>query len=358
MTITVSKHEDEGLLINQENFLDYAKERDFGDFHFKIDNETGLIAIIAIHSTKLGPALGGCRMLEYTSPFEALYDAMRLARGMSYKSAIVNLPLGGGKSVIMKPKGMFSRAQLFRKFGEFVNELGGRYITSVDSGTSLTDMDEIAKATPYVASLSTHNAEPSPFTAIGVVRGIEAAVKFKLGKDSLQGLHVAIQGVGKVGYHIAEMLHQRGAKLSVADINQEQVNKAVEAFGATSYPVDKIHSVECDIFSPCALGAIINDLTFPELKAPIIAGSANNQLARAYHGQMLHDKGILYATDYLINAGGLIYACSQYNKAPEAQAHQKIDEIYNSLLAVFERSERNNKPTSLITDEIAKERIA
>jgi leucine dehydrogenase len=351
-------NQESDIIINQENFLDYAQDRGFGDLHFKVDPVTKMHAIVAIHSTKLGPALGGCRFIEYPDTFSALYDAMRLARGMSYKAALVNLPLGGGKAVIIKPKGNFDRAGYFKQFGKFVDDLGGRYITAVDSGTSLDDMDIIGQQTKHIASLSEHNGEPSPFTALGVLKGIQAAVYFKLGKSSMEGLHVAIQGLGKVGYHLAEYLHDLGAKLTVADINPAATQKAVNELGATHVSVDEIHKVPCDVFAPCALGAVINDITINQLQTSIVAGAANNQLARAYHGLQLHEKGILYATDYVINAGGLIYAASRYYKTPESEVRDQVVNIYDSLLNIYERSAKDNVPCSEIADTIAQEKLA
>lgn len=345
------------MIINQENFLEYALERGFGEIHFKVCPKTKLQSIVAIHSTNLGPALGGCRFIEYPNTFTALYDVMRLARGMSYKAALVGLPLGGGKAVIMKPKGDFSRRELLLSFGDFVNSLGGRYITAIDSGTSLDDMDTIHERAPYVASLSKQNGEPSYTTASGVLKGIQAAVKYKLGKDSLDGLHVAIQGIGKVGYSLATYLHEMGAKLTVSDINGESTERAQKELGATIVDSETIHRTECDVFSPCALGGIVNDATIHEFNTNIIAGAANNQLSRAYHGHILHENKILYATDYVINAGGLIYAESLYNSRPQEQALKMVENIYHSLLAIFERSDSENHPCSEIADKIAREKI-
>ncbi|ARG97119.1 Leu/Phe/Val dehydrogenase [Legionella micdadei] len=341
----------------QDDFLDYALVHGFGDLHFKVDPETGMKAIIAIHSTKLGPALGGCRFIEYPNTTSAIYDAMRLARGMSYKAASVNLPLGGGKAVVIKPNKPFDREAYLHAFGKFVNELNGRYITALDSGTQLSDMDIIAQHTPYVASLSSHNGDPSPSTAKGVLRGIQAAVEFKLGKNKLEGLHIAIQGLGHVGYLLAGHLHELGAKLTVADIKATNVERAVKEFGAEVVPTESIHKVPCDVFAPCALGAIINDRTIGQLQTPIIAGAANNQLAHTYHGQLLHEKGILYAADYVINAGGLIYAASKYLHTPEQLVNQQIDGIHTSLLAIFARSMRENLPASEIADTLAQEKL-
>lgn len=343
---------------NEDDFLEYAISRGFGDLHFKVDPETGMKAIIAIHSTKLGPALGGCRFISYPDTYSALYDAMRLARGMSYKAALTNLPLGGGKSVIIKPATEYNRRAYLEKFGRFINELNGRYITALDSGTDLSDMDVINEQTPYVASLSSYNGDPSPYTAMGVLRGIQAAVEFKLHKDNLNGLHIAIQGLGHVGYLLAKHLHELGVRLTVADINREQVDRAVKEFGAEACATEDIHKIPCDVFAPCALGAVINDQSISGLQTTIIAGAANNQLARTYHGQLLHDKGILYATDYVINAGGLIFAASKYLHTHEEQVKRQIDGIRTTLLEIFMRSERENKPVSLIADTLAQEKIA
>ncbi|MDI1352895.1 MAG: amino acid dehydrogenase [bacterium] len=344
--------------IVEDDFLEYALAHGFGDIHFKVDSETGMKAMIAIHSTKLGPALGGCRFIEYPNTAAALNDALRLARGMSFKAASVNLPLGGGKSVIIKPKGPFDRSAYMHQFGKFVNELNGRYITALDSGTVLSDMDTIAEHTDYVASLSKHNGDPSPSTATGVLRGIQAAVAFKLGKDSLKGIHVAIQGLGHVGYELAKHLHELGATLTVADISPAAVERAVLEFGAKPVTTDVIHKVACDVFAPCALGAIINDLTISQLQTTIIAGAANNQLAHTYHGKKLHDKGILFAADYVINAGGLIFAASKYLHTPEHQVMDQINGIYTSLTEIFTRSARDNLPASEIADTLAQETLA
>ncbi len=345
------------LCYDSDDFLDYALKHGFGDLHFKVDEITGMKAIIAIHSTKLGPALGGCRFIEYPNTTTAIHDAMRLARGMSYKSALANLPLGGGKAVIIKPAHPFDRTAYMHRFGEFINELNGRYITAVDSGSHLSDMDIIATHTPYVASLSRYNGDPSPATAKGVFRGIQAAVLFKTGSENLDGLHVAIQGLGHVGYLLASHLHESGARLTVADINPTLVERVVKEFGAEAVSADIIHTIPCDVFAPCALGAIINDKTIHQLQTTIIAGAANNQLARTFHGQKLHDKGILYAPDYLINAGGVIFAASKYLNTPDETMHAKIDNIGTTLLAIFADSIRENRPTSAIADAMAEAKL-
>ena len=346
------------LANNQEDFLDYALSHGFGDLHLKVDSETGMKAIVAIHNTKLGPALGGCRFIHYPSTTNAILDAMRLARGMSYKAALVNLPLGGGKSVIIEPQQPYDRTAYMHSFGKFVNDLGGRYITALDSGTQLSDMDIIAEHTPYVASLSSHNGDPSPSTAKGIICGIQAAVAFKLGRQDLSGLHIAIQGLGHVGFLIARHLHELGAKLTVADIAPSQVARAVKELGATAVSTDDIHKIPCDVFSPCALGAIINDVSIHELQTTIVSGAANNQLAHSYHGQQLHDKGILYSPDYVINAGGLIFAASKYLHTPEARVNEQINGIGTTLQQIFIRSASENRPVSDIADTMAKEKLA
>lgn len=340
---------------SSEDFLEYGLSHGFGELHFKLDKESGMKAIIAIHSTKLGPSLGGCRFIEYPNSNDAIYDAMRLARGMSYKAALSNLPLGGGKAVIIKPATNFDREAYFHAFGKFVNDLGGRYITALDSGTQLSDMDIIAQHTSYLSSRP--SSDPSPYTAKTVLKGIEAAVKFKLGKDSLEGTHVAIQGLGHVGYLLAASLHHFGVKLTVADTNPLLAEQAAKAFAATVVPPEKIHAVPCDVFSPCALGSSINDETIKELQTHIIAGAANNQLAHSYHGQLLHDRQILYAVDYVVNAGGLILAGSKYLNISEEAICQHIDDIYKVLLEIFTRSQDENRPTSEIADNLAQEKL-
>lgn len=337
--------------------LDYAMEHQFGDVVCRVDPKTGMRAIIAIHNTKLGPALGGCRFIEYDNSTSAALDAMRLARGMSFKSAVAGLPLGGGKAVIVKPKVPFDRDAYFHAFGAFVNDLGGRYITAMDSGTELSDMDIIAQHTPYVASLAKDDGDPARATSLGILRGIQAAVAFQKGRDHLDGMTIAVQGLGHVGYLLAQHLHLLGAKLIVADINAQRVQQVVEAFGAEAIPSSDIHKVPCDVFSPCALGAILNETTIPELQTKIVAGAANNQLAHRSHGQILHDRGVLYAPDYVINAGGVIFACGKYFHQSSSETEKTLDRIGTSLTNIFIRSQQENQPTSQIADKIAEEII-
>src|SRR3954454_10108134 len=282
---------------------------DFGEVHFKLDKSSQLRAIVAIHDSRLGPALGGCRFIEYDTDEAAYIDALRLARGMTYKAAITGLGHGGGKSVIIKPKRHFDRSALFTAFGKFIENLRGHYITAEDSGTGLEDMEIIRTQTKHVTGIDPSHGgsgDPSPFTALGVRRGIEACVKFKLGRNSLEGVHVAVQGVGHVGYFLCKELHAAGAKLTVADVDKLKAERAQREFGASTTNIEDIAKVQCDVFAPCALGAGLNDTTIPDLHAPIVAGAANNQLLEPRHGDDLHARGILYAPDYAINAGALV----------------------------------------------------
>lgn len=342
-----------------EPMFNYAQELGYGDLHFKMDKKTGLFAIIAIHNTNLGPSLGGCRFLSYTTVNSAVRDVLRLARGMSYKSAVIGLPLGGGKSVVVKPKNLSASARIamFEKFGEFIDELGGRYITAMDSGTNTEDMDAIAKTSKNVCSTSSGYGDPSPFTAEGVFSSIQAAVKFKLNHNSLDGIKVAIQGVGHVGISLAKLLHEAGAKLIVTDTNPLAVEKCVKEFKATAVGLDEIYGVNCDVFSPCALGATINDQTIPQLKAKIVVGSANNQLAEHSHGDELHKLGILYGPDYVVNAGGVVCAWADFYKIPLDAVRSKVQSIYQTTMTIFERSAIENVATHSIADKIAEEKL-
>ncbi len=331
------------------DIFEQAAELRFGDIHFKIDPVTGLHAIIAIHSTRLGPALGGCRWLSYPSTEAALLDAMRLACGMTYKAAISGLSLGGGKAVLIRPPHPVDREAYFEAFGSFVDELGGRYITAVDSGTSVAEMDIIARRTRHVTSTSASRAgsgDPSPYTALGVCRGIEAGVKSKLKKDSLEGVHVAIQGVGHVGYPLARELAGHGARLTVCDVDGSAVERCADEFGARGVALADIYEVESDVFAPCALGAVINDETVPRLNTKIIGGAANNQLAEIRHGDLLHRRGILYAPDYAINAGGII----QIIVHDETEMTAKLLGIYDTLMRIFAQSEKTNQPPRRVAD--------
>ncbi len=334
----------------------FDEHEPFQDLHFKWDPNTGMQAIVAIHSTRLGPAFGGCRFVNYDHTDSAIIDALRLAKGMSYKSAATGLNYGGGKSVIIKPRGNFDRKALFAAFGRFIHELNGRYITAKDSGTTLEDMDIIAEQTPYVASTSSMN-DPSPYTAHGVRLGIAAAVKFKLGRESLEGITVAIQGAGYVGYYLAQELHKVGAKLIMTDVDAAACERVKQAFNATIVAPEAIYGVDCDVFAPAALGAIINEDTITQLQCSIVAGATNNQLAEPIHGYALKERGILYAPDYVINSGGIIQAASIYDKLDEAQITTKIEHLYDVLLDIFGRAQAADLPTHVIADQMALARL-
>jgi leucine dehydrogenase len=318
-----------------------------------------LRAIVAIHNLNRGPAIGGCRIVHYQSADDAIEDALRLGYMMSYKAAISNLPHGGAKAVIMKPKVIKDRRALLLAFGDFVNELGGRYITAMDSGTSESDMDIIAERTKFVTctSASGSGGDPSPITAYGVCRGIEAAVKYKLKRNDLQGVHVSIQGAGHVGYYLAKELHQRGARMTMCDINAKSLERCVNEFGVNVCSVDDIYDVEADVFAPCALGSVLNLRTIQRLKVKIVAGSANNQLAHQHYGVLLHEHGILYAPDFVVNSGGLIYVAAMYDHGRFDQANKQVSDIYDTLFPIFERSEIDNLATNEVAEKIALEKI-
>ncbi len=334
---------------------------DYGEVHFKRDKATGLMAIVAIHDTRLGPALGGCRFIHYDTEQDALVDALRLARGMTYKAALAGLPHGGGKSVLLRPPQHFDRVALFRAFGKFVDDLRGHYITAEDSGTGLEDMDVLRSVTRWVTGVDPSHGgsgDPSPFTALGVRRGIEACVGKRLARSSLAGVHVAVQGVGHVGYHLCKELHDEGATLTVADVDPLKAERAQREFGAQVVALDAIFDVDCDVFAPCALGSPLNDDTIPRLKARIVAGAANNQLALPRHGDDLHARGILYAPDYAINAGGLINVAQEVVGYDEAKSRAKTLKIYDTILEILDRSEKLNAPTYKVADMLVEERLA
>jgi leucine dehydrogenase len=331
-----------------------AEKLGFGELHFKMDRDLELFAIVAIHQLTRGPAIGGCRWIAYPSISDAIEDALRLARGMTFKAAISNLPHGGAKAVLIRPTQVKNYEKYFETYAKFINELGGNYITAVDSGTTQKDMDEIAKHSPHVTATSSIG-NPAIFTARGVVRGIEAAIKFKLDKNTLEGVHLAIQGVGNVGYLVAKYCYERGARLTVSDIQTTQALRCVKEFHAEIVSSEVIHTVRSDVFVPCALGGTLNHHTISQIHSPIIAGSANNQLAEPHDGHLLHRLGILYAPDYVINAGGLIHASGKYSAIPDNLIEKKIDGIYDTLMTIFERSHHYRKATSDIADALALE---
>ena len=322
------------------------------------DPSCGYFGIIAIHDTTLGPALGGTRFWKYATTDEAITDALRLARGMTYKSAVAGINLGGGKSVIIGDNKRADREALFRAHGRFIETLGGRYITAEDIGTSPTDMEYIKLETDHVAGLLGLSGDPSPVTAYGVYVGMKAAARFRWGSDRLAGKTVAVQGAGKVAYSLMQHLHAEGSKLIVTDIDEEKVKRAVQEFGARPVPPNAIYDQEADIFSPNALGAVINDDTLPRLKVEIIAGGANNQLAEDRHGDLLEKRGILYAPDYVINGGGVINVYGELHRWPVERAKKKAGEIYDTLLRIFEMAKREKIPTYKAADRLAQQRIA
>lgn len=333
---------------------------DYEQLVFCQEESSGLKAIIAIHDTTLGPALGGARMWTYDSEEEAIEDALRLARGMTYKNAAAGLNIGGGKAVILGDPNKDKNPEMFRAFGRFVESLNGRYITAEDVGTTEQDMDLIHLETDYVTGTSPgsgSSGDPSPVTAYGIYKGMQAAAKEAFGSSSLANRTIAIQGVGNVAYHLCEHLHKEGAHLIVTDINKKAVERAVKDFNAKAVAPEEIYDVECDIYSPCALGATLNDDTISRLKAKVVAGSANNQLAESRHGDMLHEKGIIYAPDYVINAGGVINVADELEGYNKDRAMKKVETIYDNLEKVFSIAKRDNIPTYVAADRMAEERI-
>ena len=321
------------------------------------DAASGYHGIIAIHSTALGPAIGGTRFWNYASEDEALTDALRLSQGMTYKSALAGLPLGGGKSVIIADRTARNREQLLRAHGRFVDTLKGRYITAEDVGTSPADMEIIRMETQYVGGLAGRSGDPSPYTARGVFRAIQASSKFIWDTDDLSGRTVAIQGCGNVGYNLAKLLHESGAKLVVSDVNTNNVARAADAVAAEVVQPNDIFSVRADIFAPCALGGVINDQTIPELKVQIVAGAANNQLLEERHGTILRERNILYAPDYVANVGGVLNGCRELFGWTEAQSVSKIDEIYDTIFRIYESAQAQGLTTNKAADRLAEDRL-
>ena len=337
-------------------FFDLADFDDHEQVVFCSDEASGLKAIIAIHNTKLGPAIGGCRMWNYASDEEALVDALRLSKGMTYKNAMAGLTMGGGKSVIIGDAKTIKSEALFKAFGEALNRLNGRYLSAEDVNITTDDIAITNTVTPFVTGTEGKSGNPGPFTALGTFLGIKASVKHKLNRDDLTGLKVAVQGLGSVGYGLCEHLHKAGAILFVTDINQAALDKAATQLNATIVGLDEIYDQDVDVYAPCALGASINDNTISRLKAKIVAGCANNQLAEKRHDQALVDNGILYAPDYVINAGGIINVSFEEDYCIE-KSTKKVEEIYDTLLDVFTKADEQNRPTGIIADEMAREII-
>lgn len=322
------------------------------------DPSCGYVGIIAIHDTTLGPALGGTRIWPYASSAEAITDALRLSRGMTYKSAVAGLNLGGGKAVIIGDPKRIDREAWLRAHGRFVDTLGGRYITAEDVGTSPMDMEYVRRETKHVTGLMGMSGDPSPVTGYGVYNAMRASAKEKWGSDSLAGKTVAVQGAGKVAHALMALLHKEGAKLFVTDIDAEKVKRAGTEFGATGVAPDAIYDQKAQIFSPNALGATLNDDTIPRLAAEIVCGGANNQLADTKHGDLLEQRGVLYTPDYVANGGGVINIYRELEGWPEARSRQKAGEIYDTCLRVFAIAKRDKIPTYVAADRLAEERIA
>jgi leucine dehydrogenase len=321
------------------------------------DPSVGYKGILAVHSTKLGPALGGTRFWQYATDDEAITDALRLSRGMTYKNAVAGLHLGGGKSIIIGDNKTKDREKIFRAHGRFVESLGGRYITAEDVGTSTKDMSYVQMETSHVAGLAGKSGDPSPVTAHGVFRAVQASANRKWGSDSLEGKTVAIQGCGSVGTYLAKELSAAGAKLIVSDIDSAKAARVAQLTGAKIVDGDAIFTADADIFSPCALGGIINDTTIPKLKVEIVAGGANNQLLEERHGDALQAKGILYAPDYVANAGGVINVYGEVVGWDAQRALDKADDIYDTILKVFDIAEAKRIPTYEAADRLAELRL-
>jgi leucine dehydrogenase len=318
-----------------------------GDYH----------GFIAIHSTKLGPAVGGTRFWKYENDEAVIKDLLRLARGMTYKNALAGIPFGGGKSIVLRPDGPIDREKIFRAHGRFVETFGGRYITAEDVGTSPVDMEFVRLETNHVAGLLGKSGDPSPVTARGVFRALQAAAKYRWGSDDVSGRTVALQGCGNVGYWLASNLHKSGARLIVADVDPMKVERVVKEFGALAVAPQEIYSTDADIFAPCALGGIINDETIPQLKVEIVVGGANNQLLEPRHGDELQRLEILYAPDYAANSGGMISGCRELLGWEASQSAAKVEEIYDTLLGIFRMAEAEGIPTYKAADRLAEQRL-
>jgi len=339
------------------NLFDTLAEMGHEEIAMGSDPRSGYRGIVAIHSTKLGPALGGTRFWSYATDDEAIVDALRLSRGMTYKNAVAGLHLGGGKSVIIGDNRTIDREEIFRAHGRLVESLGGRYITAEDVGTSTADMDFVHLETKHVAGLAHASGDPSPVTAHGVFRAVQASAKARWGSDDLTGKVVAIQGCGSVGRFLAGELHEAGAKLFVTDIHPERAQRVADETGATIVGPGEIYSVAADIFAPCAMGGIINDETIPQLKVEIVAGGANNQLLEPRHGDILEQRGLMYAPDYVANAGGVINVYGEVAGWDAEHALQKADEIYDTILGVYEIAKAENIPSYQAADRLAERRL-
>ena len=338
--------------------LSMIREYGHEEVAFFNNEKAGLKCIIGIHSTKLGPALGGCRLWPYKSEEDALFDVLRLSRGMSFKNAAAGMPIGGGKGVIIADPSQKTDA-LFEAYAECVESLGGRYLTAEDVNTDTHDADIMLRKTQYVVGRADVSGDPSPFTAIGVFEGIKATAKFMNGSDDLNGMTIAVQGLGKVGFDLASQLAAAGAKLIVCNNrNREAMERAVKEFGAVEVPADQIYSQECDIFAPCALGAIINYDTIPQLKCRAVAGAANNVILDDECGRILKQKGIVYAPDFIINGGGVINAGQEaFTTYDKENVLRQVRNIYNTVYGILEESKATGEPEGAIAQRFAEERI-
>ncbi|MDT8435190.1 MAG: Glu/Leu/Phe/Val dehydrogenase [Gemmatimonadota bacterium] len=337
--------------------FDLMAEHDHEQVVFFHEPSCGYRGIIAIHDSALGPALGGTRFWNYASDAEAVVDVLRLARGMTFKAAVAGLNLGGGKSVIVGDNKVAQREMIMRAHGRAVESLGGRYITAEDVGTSVEDMDYIHMETGHVVGMAGKSGDPSPITAYGTYRGMKACALKKFGSDSLDGRTVVIQGAGHVGYFLAQDVREEGAHVFIADIDETKVQRCVDELGCEAIGTDEVYAAKADIFAPCALGAILNDDTIPALDVSIVAGAANNQLAEERHAKMLQERDIVYAPDYVINAGGLINVYSELAGWSLERSRRKAGEIYRTLLRIFEIAEESSVTTAAAADEVALERI-
>ncbi len=341
----------------------FAQE-DFADHEqvvFVSDAAAGLKALIAIHDTTLGPALGGCRMYPYADEAAALRDVLRLSRGMTWKAAASGLDLGGGKAVIIGDPRSQKTPALLQAMGRAVERLAGRYITAEDVGTTVADFAEVRKATRHVVGLPVElggTGDPSPTTALGVFHGLAAAAHHRWGAASLAGSHVAVQGLGNVGWHLCQLLHQAGAALTVSDVDASRAAKAVASFAARVVSPDAIYATEAEIFAPCAMGAVLNDETVAQLRCAIVGGAANNQLAREEHGEQLRTRGILYAPDFVINAGGMIRVASERDGFDEGLVDRGVAGIGDTLLAIFQGAEADSIPTETAALQLAQARLS
>lgn len=345
----------------QVSVFDQIGKHEHEQVVFCSDANSGLKAIIAIHNTTLGPALGGLRMWPYKSEAAALKDVLRLSRGMTYKAAIAGLNLGGGKAVIIGDPRKQKNEHLFRAFGRYVDSLGGRYITAEDVGMELRDMEWIRMETKYVTGIPVSlggSGDPSPYTGYGVYMGVKASAKIAFGSDSLEGKKVAVQGAGNVSYHLVKNLTKEGAKVYICDIFAEKAEHIAKEFGAEIVSPEDIYDLDVDIFSPCALGGVVNDDTIERIKAPVIAGGANNVLEdENTHGQRLIDKGVVYAPDYVINAGGLINVANELEGYNHDRASQQVTRIYDTMIDILSYSKEHNLPSIQASNILAKKRI-